>query len=183
MVMQEAILNHLKKVSQYTQYDRESLFDVLATQQIPNISVDKLLAGTITVDNIFVGGPGLELDGLLQQLIVSDDTPVVRVEVGRFGAGAAYGIKGYMSDGTLFFQISDTVFIRTAASGQRVVLDNTGLEAYNASGIKTVDINSNGTFVLQGATSGARINISELGFLAFNSGGTQTVSINSDGTA
>ena len=39
---QEAILQHLKRISQYTQYDRESLFDVLATQQIPNISVDKL---------------------------------------------------------------------------------------------------------------------------------------------
>src|SRR3990172_4640731 len=99
MVMQEAILNHLKKVSQYTQYDRESLFDVLATQQIPNISVDKLLAGTITVDNILLGDSTFELDGLLKQIRVSDDTPTVRLEIGRFGAGAAYGIKAYQSDG------------------------------------------------------------------------------------
>ena len=95
---------------------------------IANLSVTKLLAGTIGVNGVFIGSPAFELAGADRQLRVKDaqTVPVTRVELGRLGAGAAdYGLV-----------------IRSAS----------GAEILNASGLG-VSIVGTGNIVSNAATS------------------------------
>jgi chitodextrinase len=73
--------------------------------------------------------------------------------------------------------------IRTAASGARVELNSSGLQAFNSGGVQTVNISSAGLFTLKTGTSGARIEIDASGLRAYNGSGTNTVDINSSGSA
>ncbi|AIB11781.1 hypothetical protein ABAZ39_07165 [Azospirillum argentinense] len=70
---------------------------------VANMSVTKLLAGTIGVNGVYVGSPAFELAGADRQLRVKDTqaVPVTRVELGRTGAGSAdYGLRVRAADGT-----------------------------------------------------------------------------------
>lgn len=70
--------------------------------------------------------------------------------------------------------------IQTAATGQRVSLNQTGLHAFNSSGTELVTISaSGGTLTFKTATSGARLELSATGLQTYNSSGTQTVNISS----
>ena len=63
---------------------------------IANLAVDKLLAGTIGAQLIYLGDTTFALDGSNKCLLVKDtqSTPANRVKVGKLGAGATdYGIE------------------------------------------------------------------------------------------
>ncbi|MFC7591018.1 hypothetical protein ACFQYP_50535 [Nonomuraea antimicrobica] len=74
--------------------------------------------------------------------------------------------------------------IATALTGPRVELNGDGLQAYNANGVATVDIDgASGEFSLRTATSGPRVLIGPTGVQAFNSSNVRTVNLSaSDGT-
>lgn len=84
--------------------------------------------------------------------------------------------------GTLSANIILGAAIHTAASGQRVELNQTGLHGFNGSGSELVSLLNTGAFSLRSATSGARVELDGTnGFRAFNSGGTQTVALSTTG--
>lgn len=67
--------------------------------------------------------------------------------------------------------------IRTASSGQRVELNQTGLHGFNGSGTELVTLSNTGSFTLRSASSGARIELDNSGFRAYNSSAQQTVDV------
>lgn len=69
--------------------------------------------------------------------------------------------------------------IRTASSGQRVELNQTGLHGFNSGGVELVTLSNTGSFTLRSASSGARIQLDATGLQAYNSSGQQTVDIDS----
>lgn len=72
--------------------------------------------------------------------------------------------------------------LRSAATGARMLLSNSGLEFYNASNILTVDLNNNASFTLQNNTGTASVmRMTNSGLNFYNSGGVNTVSLNSTG--
>lgn len=92
---------------------------------IANLSVTKLLAGTIGVNGVYVGSTAFELAGADRQLRVRDTqaVPVTRVELGRLGAGVAdYGLVIRSASGTEILN----------ANGLGVYVVGTGNIAYNA---------------------------------------------------
>ena len=111
----ENLNRHLKAIAGYTDQQSTQLNSsfLVKGEQVDSLSVDKLLAGTIAVDKVFLGGSQFELNGLLKKIIIKDaqDTPVTRIEIGSFGAGAFYGLKLWDAQGALKLQVSDTTFI------------------------------------------------------------------------
>ncbi|AWJ88934.1 hypothetical protein Sp245p_03575 [Azospirillum baldaniorum] len=92
---------------------------------IANLSVTKLLAGTIGVNGVYIGSPAFELAGADRQLRVRDTqaVPVTRVQLGRLGGGAAdYGLVIRNAAGTEILN----------ANGLGVFVVGTGNLAYNA---------------------------------------------------
>ena len=93
----ENLNRHLKAIAGYNDQQSTQLNSsfLVKGEQVDSLSVDKLLAGTIAVDKVFLGGSQFELNGLLKKIIIKDaqDTPVTRIEIGSFGAGAFYGLK------------------------------------------------------------------------------------------
>lgn len=84
----------------------EAIIDNLRVNNanIANMSVTKLLAGIIGVNGVYVGSPAFELAGADRQLRVKDTqgVPVIRVEMGRLGNGAAdYGLVIRGADGSV----------------------------------------------------------------------------------
>lgn len=70
--------------------------------KIATVSAGKLTAGTITAGLISLGNDRFVLDSASRQQRVQDDNNVVRVRLGRLGAGANdYGIQVYDSSGNL----------------------------------------------------------------------------------
>ena len=72
--------------------------------KINDLSAGKLLAGIISTNGIFIGGPQLELNGANTLIIVRDEQSpaVVRVRIGRLGSGLAnYGIEIRDQNGNL----------------------------------------------------------------------------------
>jgi hypothetical protein len=149
------IISHMNQLAFYNQQLHAELDDLLEGATISSLSVDKLTGGTILVDEIFIGSEQFELDGVLKQLRIYDDqaTPRLRVEIGRFGAGAAAGIKCYDASGNVIFQVGSTneldgVFIKdltvstakignlqvtTAKIGNDAVNENKRIDVYTAS--------------------------------------------------
>ena len=111
----ENLNRHLKAIASYTDQQSTQLNSsfLVKGEQVDSLSVDKLLAGTIATDKVFLGGSQFELNGLLKKIIIKDaqDIPVTRLEIGSFGAGAFYGLKVWDAAGALIFQVSDTTFI------------------------------------------------------------------------
>jgi hypothetical protein len=72
--------------------------------------------------------------------------------------------------------------IRTASSGQRVELNTTGLQGYNAAGTLLVSLQNNGVFFLRSATTGARLDFSNVsGIELYNASNVRTVSLSLSG--
>ncbi|PZG53123.1 hypothetical protein C1I98_06080 [Spongiactinospora gelatinilytica] len=71
--------------------------------------------------------------------------------------------------------------IGTAASGQRVELNATGLHGYNAGGAELVTLSNTGTFTLRSAASGSRVQLDASGLRIF-SGTTEVVSLLAGGS-
>ncbi|MEV0584113.1 fibronectin type III domain-containing protein [Nonomuraea sp. NPDC050310] len=91
-------------------------------------------------------------------------------------------IASKITAGTLSANIILGAAIHTAASGQRVELNQTGLHGFNGSGSELVSLLNTGAFSLRSAISGARVELDGTnGFRAFNSGGTQTVALSTTG--
>jgi hypothetical protein len=74
--------------------------------RIESIGAEKLVAGTIVVDSIFLSNGKFELDGVLGQIRIKDDQapPVTIIEIGEFASGTDWGIKVRDSDGSIKFQ-------------------------------------------------------------------------------
>lgn len=84
--------------------------------------------------------------------------------------------------GTLSANVILGAAIHTAASGQRIELNQTGLHGFNGAGTELVSLLNTGAFTLRSASSGARVEFDGTnGFRAFNSGGTQTVTLSTAG--
>ena len=100
---------------------------------------------------------------------------------------AALISNAYISDLTVTKVTAGTVSanwllgasIRTASSGQRVELNQTGLHGFNSGGVELVTLSNTGSFTLRSASSGARIQLDATGLQAYNSSGQQTVDIDS----
>lgn len=74
--------------------------------------------------------------------------------------------------------------IQTAASGQRVVINQTGIKAYNASGAELVNIDATtGQFTLRTSASGNRMEMSADGLKTYNQDGDLSTYLASDPTA
>lgn len=85
--------------------------------------------------------------------------------------------------GTLAANVILGAAIHTAASGQRVELNQTGLHGFNGAGTELVSLLNTGAFTLRSASLGARVEFDGTnGFRAFNSGGTQTVTLSTSGS-
>jgi hypothetical protein len=70
--------------------------------------------------------------------------------------------------------------IRTASSGQRVELNQTGLHAYNASGTELVTIDAaTGLFTLKSASTGQRMELDSVGLRTYDSSGDLATNLTS----
>jgi len=74
--------------------------------QVEKLTADKLIAGTIAVDKIYLGDTTFELSGILKRIIIKDDSDTVRVDFGRFGAGTDYGMKLYDLAGAVIIDLT-----------------------------------------------------------------------------
>ena len=114
----EAINNIYQYTQQNTGFQNE-LYNILHSGQlirsfqVESLTADKLIAGTIGVNQVYLGDDKFELDGSLQQIRVKDDqgSPVTRIEMGAFGSGSDYGLKVRDASGTVVFQATSTTFI------------------------------------------------------------------------
>ena len=157
----ENINRHLKASAGYNDQQSTQLNSsfLVKGEQVDSLSVDKLLAGIIAVDNIFLGGSQFELNGLLKKIIIKDEqvTPVTRVEIGSFGAGAFYGLKVWDASGALKFQVSDTTFIDGAIISNATIIDAAILDVDGnklfAKSVDTLQIANNAIDTLQLANS------------------------------
>lgn len=133
---------------------------------ISNLTVSKLLAGTLSADIV------------LGARIKTADTGA-RVELN------ASGLQMYNGAGTALIQLQTNgiFFLRSGTTGARIDMSTvSGIQIFDASGTRTVQLDVDGSFELRSAATGARINLDGGGFRAFNSGGTETVSLLSDGS-
>jgi len=73
--------------------------------KIANLSADKIIAGNIVADDIFLGtGTEFKLDGPNKQIFVKDDqgSPVTRVKLGKLGANPEdFGLEVFDENGDL----------------------------------------------------------------------------------
>ena len=89
------VYNWSRNVAKY----HEDLYLILHSGAlVRSFQVEELLAGTIgagtiSVDQIYLGSSKFELDGVLGQIRILDDAAVVMVEIGEFGGGSDWGIK------------------------------------------------------------------------------------------
>lgn len=128
---------------------------------ISNLTVSKLLAGTLSADIV------------LGARIKTADTGQ-RVEMN------ASGVQMFNAAGTQLVSIApgSTFFMRSGTTGARLDLSTvTGLQIFDASGTRTAQLDVDGSFELRSAASGARIQLDGTGLAAYNSGGSQTVDI------
>lgn len=151
--------------------------------QVESLSADKLTAGTIAVDQVYLFDDKFELNGAVQQLIVKDNqaTPKQRVQIGKFGAGSDYGIKIYDSSGAIVFQATSTVLMNGAIITNATISDS---KINDLNGNKLFD-NSVGnskilslsaskitvTGTLTCSSSGTAINVTSSGVVLFSGGG------------
>ena len=105
--------------------------------QVEELSADQIIAGVISVDQVYLLDDKFELNGVLQQIIVKDaqGTPVTRVEIGKFGAGSDYGIKIRNAAGTVVFQATSTTSINGAVI-TNATIDGAALTDTTLDGVK-----------------------------------------------
>lgn len=114
--------------------------------RVEELTADKIAAGTIGVDQIFLGSSKFELDGVLEQIRLDDaqGSPVTRLEIGKFGSGADYGIKVRDSSGTVVFQAASTTFLNGAT------ITNASIDDSKISGV-------DGSKLAAGSVTGSKI--------------------------
>ncbi|MFI7470504.1 hypothetical protein [Nonomuraea sp. NPDC049646] len=84
--------------------------------------------------------------------------------------------------GTLSADIVLGARIKTADTGQRVEINASGLQMYNAAGTQLVSIAPGSTWYLRSGTTGARLDMSTVtGLQIYNASGVRTVQLNVDG--
>ncbi|RJQ39442.1 MAG: hypothetical protein C4555_03250 [Dehalococcoidia bacterium] len=151
--------------------------------RVENLSADKIIAGTIGVDQIYLFDNKFELNGALQQIIVKDNqaSPVTRVEIGKFGSGADYGIKIRNSSGTVVFQATSTTFIdgavitnATISDSKIIGMDGSKLTDGTVTNGKIASLSANkitlsGTLTCTSSTTA--INVTSAGVVIFSGGG------------
>jgi hypothetical protein len=137
-------------------------------------AADGIIQGSLQAGSIYVGAGGVAIssaaDGATPTTGILLSTSQIKL--------LSSGVETVTLNGS-----TGTFTLQSAASGARVVVTNTGIEAYDAAANKTIDINSDGTFTFQSASSGARMAVNASGLEAYNSSNVKTVDINSaDGT-
>lgn len=85
--------------------------------------------------------------------------------------------------GSILADLTIAARIKTADTGQRVELNMTGLQGYNAAGTLLVSLQNNGVFFLRSATTGARLDFSNVsGIQIYDASGTRTAQLDVDGS-
>lgn len=184
-IFQSELQSYLGQLARYEIARKESLIDTLTSGDIESIAADKVIAGTISVDQIYVGSSKFELDGLLTQLRIKDGNGTLRVNIGEFGAGTDAGIKAYKSDGTLLIDISDTVYLDGV-----IIADNTvSADAINATQLSaiTADLGTITAGTITGAlirtsASNPRVEMTSTGIAGYDSGGVAIFDLTTSGT-
>ncbi|MFB4275723.1 hypothetical protein ACBJ59_10560 [Nonomuraea sp. MTCD27] len=128
---------------------------------ISNLTVSKLLAGTLNADIV------------LGARIKTADTGQ-RVEMNT------NGVQMFNAAGTQLVSLAPTgvFFLRSATTGARFDFSTvTGFQAFDAGGTRTVHLDVDGSFEIRSAASGSRIHLDGTGFYAYNSSNQQTVNI------
>lgn len=98
---------------------------LVRTWRIEELTADLITAGTITTEELYIYDSHFQIDGANGQIVITDENDTTRLVIGKFGSGTAYGIKGYKSDGTLMFNISDTVSLNGALITNGTLSGNT----------------------------------------------------------
>lgn len=85
--------------------------------------------------------------------------------------------------GTIGADIIVGARIKTADVGQRVEMNMSGVQMFNAAGTQLVSLAPTGTFFLRSATTGGRIDLSNVtGLQTYDAGGVRTVWLDLDGS-
>ncbi|MFG1683489.1 hypothetical protein ACGFNP_25195 [Nonomuraea sp. NPDC049269] len=138
---------------------------------ITDLTVSKVTAGTISA-NWLIGasirtassGQRVELNTSGLQMFNSANTLLVSLAPtgvfflrsattgARIDISTVTGLELYNSGGTrtVSLDVDGTFELRSAASGARIQLDGTGFQAFNGSGVQTVNITSSGTATIIG---------------------------------
>lgn len=166
--------NHLKNLAGYQGEVSDALTSdfLVKGSQVESLGVDKLSAGTIAVDSIYLGSTRFELDGVNEQIIIQDESGTDRVKIGKFGSGTSYGIKAWDDSGDLILdidglgadvvgsvQIANGAINATAMMSGQIITDS--LVATNA--ITSAKIQAN-------AVTAAKINVSTLSAITITTG-------------
>jgi hypothetical protein len=190
------VQRHLSNVALYEQYRRGSLLDVF-NDEIDSVSVDKLTAGSILVDSIFLKDSKFAFDGVNQKIIVKDESATTRVEIGRFGAGTSYGIQIRDASNNLIVDIGG-LGTNTVGTGQIIAnsiqgthiqantIDATKLSVSQLSAI-TADMGSVTAGTITGAlirtgTGNPRIELTTTTLTGRNAAGTVIFDLQTGGT-
>ena len=116
--------------------------------------------------NISNASPAASATATLIDNVHISDLSVTKVSAGTVSANWIIGASIY-----------------TAASGQRIELNSTGLHGFNSGGVETISLLNTGSFTLRTSSTGARVVIDATGIETFNSAGDKTIDIQaSDGT-
>lgn len=146
------------KIANATITDAQIANATISNAKIANVAADKLIAGTIGAQTIYLGSTNFELSGGNRNLIVRDDTSLVRVRLGRLGAGTQnYGIQIYDASGNLIVdanglgvnvvgmpQIARNSYVETSTQSR--------LTAFNVATTGFLSIIDSGGFIIAPAT-------------------------------
>ena len=94
----------------------------VTSAKINDMAANKITAGTIGVNQVYLGGTEFELQGLNKLIVIKDGqgTPETRVKIGKMsGTTTDYGLKLYDSGGNLFLDAATDSRIY----GQHVTVD------------------------------------------------------------
>jgi hypothetical protein len=134
---------------------------------------DGIFYGALKAGTIFVGSGGV---------IISSSADGATPTTGVIISTSQIILKNAGVDVVMLDGATGAFTLQSAASGARIVLTASGLEAYNSGGAKTVDINNDGTFTLQSAASGNRIELTgAAGMKVYGSDGVARTIIDDDG--
>lgn len=140
---------------------------IAAVGTVPESDTSLRQVKVIAVDQAGNRSPASAAAGVTALLIDNahiSDLSVSKVTAGTIGANWILGAN-----------------IGTAASGQRVELNATGLHGYDAGGNELVSLLNTGLFTLRSAPSGSRVQLDTTGLRIFN-GSTEVVSLLSAGS-
>ena len=131
----ENMNKHLKAIAIYNDENIRQLKSnfVVKGSQVSSLAVDKLTAGTIGVDNIFIGSTNFEIDGLLKKIIIKDEqtTQVNTILNDAFTEPANIDYTAHVPD----TGSSPTIHLDTTASSKAEVIGSSDVLKVNTNDV------------------------------------------------